>query len=157
MTTIPKFIPLQHLSEQLAAHRQGQRVVLTNGCFDLLHAGHVRYLQAARAEGELLVVGLNSDYSVHALKGPQRPLNAETERAEVMAALACVDWVTIFPEATADHLIEVVHPDVYVKAGDYTLDSLPEKDTLLRLGIRVAFMPFSEGLSTTGLIARMQT
>lgn len=151
-----KYLPLEDLPACLESLRTGQRLVLTNGCFDLLHVGHVRYLQAARTCGDLLIVGLNTDRSVQGLKGPDRPLNREMERAEVLAALACVDWVTLFEETTADRLIEVVRPDVYVKAGDYTLDSLPERETLQRLGIEVAFMPFVQGHSTTELIARMQ-
>jgi rfaE bifunctional protein nucleotidyltransferase chain/domain len=153
MTTIHKLITPDTLPQRLP----GQKWVLTNGCFDLLHVGHVRYLQAARARGDVLMVGLNSDRSVRALKGPERPVNSELNRAEVLAALSCVDWVTIFSELTADHLLEIVRPDLYVKAGDYTLDSLPEKNTLLRLGIEVAFMPFSEGHSTTALMTRIKT
>jgi D-beta-D-heptose 7-phosphate kinase/D-beta-D-heptose 1-phosphate adenosyltransferase len=101
----------------------GERVVFTNGCFDLLHLGHVRYLQEARALGDLLVVGLNSDDSTRALKGPNRPLVPQDERAEVLAALACVDYVTIFEEITAVALVETLRPDVYVKGGDYAAPS----------------------------------
>ena len=144
-------------ASELQAQRQalkGQRLVLTNGCFDILHVGHVRYLQAARAQGDLLWVGVNSDLSVQRLKGPSRPINREEDRAEVLLALACVDAVTIFSEATADDLIKSVHPDLYIKAGDYTLENLPERETLLRLQITTLFMPFEAGYSTTSILAK---
>ena len=136
---------------------QNKRIVLTNGCFDILHIGHVRYLQKAKSQGDILIVGVNSDHSVRALKGPQRPVNTELDRVELLMALACVDYATIFEEATADHLIEIIKPDIYAKAGDYTLDTLPEKNTLLKLGVDVRFMPFEVGHSTTGLINKVQT
>lgn len=132
------------------------RLVLTNGCFDLLHVGHVRYLQQARQLGDLLMVGVNSDDSVRGLKGESRPLNGELDRAEVLAALACVDAVTIFAQASADQLIEAVQPSVYTKAGDYSLDSLPERETVMRWGIETVFLPFVAGRSTTSLVERMQ-
>lgn len=148
---------LSHLAPWLAqARAQKQRVVLTNGCFDLLHVGHVRYLQAARQLGDVLVVGVNSDASVRSLKGPTRPINAENDRAEVLSALACVDQAVIFSERSADSLIEAIQPDLYVKAGDYSLATLPERDTLIRLGIEAAFVPFENGYSTTATLARSQ-
>lgn len=154
---LTKFLPLEQLVARLQSLRLGQRLVLTNGCFDLLHVGHVRYLQAARACGDQLIVGVNSDQSVRALKGSGRPLNQEQARVEVLAALACVDWVTLFDETTADNLIAQVQPNLYVKAGDYCLESLPEKETIQRLGIEVAFMPFIHGYSTTQLMERMRS
>ena len=147
----------------LAAQRDaldagGRRLVFTNGCFDLLHVGHVRYLQAARAEGEALAVGLNADASVRALKGPGRPLNPAEERAEVLAALACVDYVTIFDEPRATCLLAEVRPHVYVKGGDYTLETLnaEERATLQDIGARIAFVPMVPGRSTTRLVEEMQ-
>jgi len=132
------------------------RTVFTNGCFDLLHVGHVRYLQAARACGDRLVVGLNSDASVRGLKGPSRPLVAEDERAEVIAALACVDFVTVFDEPTADGLLALLRPAVYAKGGDYTPDSLPEAPTVRAYGGEIAIIPFVPGRSTTNMVARIQ-
>ncbi|MGE3728647.1 MAG: adenylyltransferase/cytidyltransferase family protein [Candidatus Sericytochromatia bacterium] len=153
-----KFFSLSHLPNELARLRQEKhRLVLTNGCFDLLHIGHVRYLQAAKQQGTHLIIGVNSDRSVSAIKGPTRPLNSEMDRAEVLAALACTDFVTLFDQDTADQLITAVQPDLYLKAGDYTLETLPERETLIKLGIEVAFMPFFQGHSTTGLIARLQS
>ena len=115
----------------------GQRVVFTNGCFDILHAGHVRYLSKARSFGDCLVLGLNSDASVRRIKGPARPINNEQDRAEVVGALGCVDYVVIFDEPTAEELITKVHPDVYVKGGDYTLETLPEGQIVQKYGGRV--------------------
>lgn len=138
---------------------QGQRLVFTNGCFDLLHVGHVRYLQGARARGDALAIGLNADASVRALKGEGRPLNHEDDRAEVLAALACVDFVTIFAEPRATRLLAQVQPHVYVKGGDYRLETLhpEERDALDRIGARIEFVPMVPGRSTTGLIARMNS
>ena len=148
----------------LAARRDeldhdGRRLVFTNGCFDLLHVGHVRYLQAARASGDALAIGLNGDESVRVLKGPTRPLNPAEDRAEVLAALACVDYVTIFTEPRATRLLAQVRPHVYVKGGDYQLETLnPEEYAVLQtVGARVEFVPMVPGRSTTGTIERMQT
>lgn len=131
----------------------GQTVVLTNGCFDLLHLGHVRYLQAARELGRL-VVGINSDESVRRLKGPERPLVPERERAELVAAVRWVDLVTIFDEPTAEALIEALRPNVYVKGADYGPGArpLPESVVAERFGARVELVSIVEGHSTTGLI-----
>ena len=136
----------------------GRRLVFTNGCFDLLHVGHVRYLQAARKLGDALAVGLNADASVRALKGPGRPLNSADDRAEVLAALACVDFVTIFNEPRATHLLAQVRPHVYVKGGDYTLETLhaEERAVLLDVGAAIEFVPTVPGRSTTRTIQRMQ-
>lgn len=140
---------------EIAAFQRPQQVVLTNGCFDILHIGHLRYLQAARALGAFLWVGVNSDRSVSELKGPDRPLNNEENRAELLAGLRCVDAVTIFDEATADALIEAVMPQKYAKAGDYSLATLPEAPILLRLGIEACFLPFIAGHSSTRLINQL--
>ena len=136
----------------------GCRLVFTNGCFDLLHVGHVRYLQAARALGDALAVGLNADASVRALKGPGRPLNPAEDRAEVLAALACVDYVTIFDEPRATRLLAQVRPHVYVKGGDYRLETLDaeERSVLLDAGARIEFVPMVPGKSTTRLVAAIQ-
>ncbi|MFC2301745.1 D-glycero-beta-D-manno-heptose 1-phosphate adenylyltransferase [Selenomonas artemidis] len=139
-----------------ALRAAGQRVVFTNGCFDILHAGHVRYLAAARACGDYLILGLNSDASVRRLKGETRPVNDEHDRAEVVGALKSVDTVVIFGEDTAEELIAEVRPDVYVKGGDYTRETLPEARIVEGYGGEVAFIPLVAGKSTTNIIRRMQ-
>lgn len=138
------------------AKASGRRIVLTNGCFDLLHVGHLRYLQQAKSLGDRLIVGVNSDESVRRLKGPSRPLNIEADRAELLAGLACVDAVTIFAEATADALLEAIVPAIYAKGGDYTVETLPEAGTLQRLGIEPAFVMLVPDRSTTRLVQTMQ-
>ena len=134
----------------------GQRIVFTNGCFDILHTGHVRYLKAARSLGDCLAVGLNSDVSVRRLKGPERPVTVEADRAEVLDALFAVDYVTIFDEPTAAELIARIRPDVYVKGGDYTLDTLPEAKIVQQYGGRVAFVDLVPGRSTTKVIEKLR-
>lgn len=149
-------IPNERIAEFAAALREGgARVVFTNGCFDILHAGHVRYLTAARALGDVLILGLNSNASVRRLKGEARPVNSEADRAEVVGALASVDYVVIFGEDTAEELIAKVQPAVYAKGGDYTLETLPEARIVERYGGEVAFIPLVEGKSTTGMIAKV--
>ncbi len=142
--------------EQLCA--AGKRIVATNGCFDLLHAGHVRYLKTARTLGDVLVVGLNGDRSVSELKGPARPINNETDRAEVLAALESVDLVTIFPELRATRFIQLVGPDVYVKGGDYSSETLndEERAALEKIGAKIDIIPFVEGYSTSALIKKLR-
>jgi rfaE bifunctional protein nucleotidyltransferase chain/domain len=139
--------------------RAGQRLVVTNGCFDLLHLGHVRYLQAARALGDALAVGVNGDASVRELKGKGRPLNDERTRAEVLAALRAVDYVAVFSEVRATAFLDRVRPAIYVKGGDYTPESLnPEERAALQyIGAEIRIIPFEEGFSTTGLIKRMHS
>lgn len=134
----------------------GQRIVFTNGCFDILHAGHVRYLKQARSYGDCLVLGLNTDASVRRLKGPERPINNEHDRAEVVGALKYVDYVVFFDEPTAEELIRQVHPDVYVKGGDYTIETLPEGQIVLGYGGQVELVKLVEGRSTTNVIAKIQ-
>ena len=148
---------------ELAAERdqfdqRGQRLVFTNGCFDLLHVGHVRYLQGARRLGDALAVGLNADRSVRELKGAGRPLNNEADRAEVLAALACVDFVVVFAEPRATRLLAEVRPHVYAKGGDYRLETLnsEERAMLEWAGSRIEFVPMVPGRSTSSLIERMQ-
>ena len=136
----------------------GKKVVATNGCFDLLHAGHVRYLKAARALGDILVVGLNGNVSVRELKGEGRPLNDEKDRAEVLAALESVDLVTIFPELRATRFLEAVTPDIYVKGGDYNSNTLnaDERAALEKVGAKIDIVPFEKGYSTTGIIEKLR-
>jgi rfaE bifunctional protein nucleotidyltransferase chain/domain len=145
-----RVLELAALVEELAPVRIGRaRVVLTNGIFDLLHVGHLRYLRAARAFGDLLVVGVNADLAVGK---PGRPLVPDVERAELLAALEPVDYVVIFGEPTADELLLALRPSVYVKGGDYSLDTLPERATAERLGVSIAFVPLVPGHSTTALL-----
>ena len=138
-------------------HEQQRRVVLTNGCFDLLHVGHLRSFKEAKSNGDLLIVGLNSDQSIRGLKGETRPIVSQNDRLELLAALEPIDFVTLFDEPTAVNLIEVIKPQVYIKGGDYTLDSLPEKEVLIRYQVEVIFIPIVKGISTTQLIDRIRT
>ena len=137
-------------------HRAGQRIVFTNGCFDILHAGHVEYLNKARSFGDCLVLGLNTDASVRGNKGPSRPINNELNRAKVADALQVVDYVVLFGEKTAEDLIAKVKPDVYVKGGDYTLATLPEAKIVQSYGGRVEFIQMVAGCSTTNVIKKIQ-
>lgn len=130
----------------------GKKVVLTNGCFDILHVGHVRYLAGARSLGDCLIVGLNSDTSVKQLKGSARPVNSEKDRAEVLLALSSVDYVVIFNEQTAEELVREIQPDIYAKGGDYTLDTLPEAEAVASYGGQIIFVPLVPGKSTTAII-----
>ena len=135
---------------------EGRQLVVTNGCFDLLHAGHVTYLEAARNLGDLLLVGLNGDDSVRVLKGPLRPLNPASDRALVLAALECVDAVCVFPEPRADRFLGLALPEVYVKGGDYTLETLDpdERRVVEDHGGRIVIIPLVPGKSTSALLAR---
>jgi rfaE bifunctional protein nucleotidyltransferase chain/domain len=135
---------------------RGHRIVLTGGCFDILHVGHVSYLQEASALGDTLVVGLNSDESVRQRKGPDRPVNPVWARAAVLASLSCVDRVVVFDELTPHRLIATVRPDVYAKGGDYTRQTLPEWPLVESLGGRVEILDHVPGFSTTDLIARLR-
>jgi len=138
--------------------REGQRIVFTNGCFDLMHIGHIRYLQAARNLGDVLVIGVNSDESVRALhKGADRPLVPDVQRAEVLAALACVDYVTIFPEPDPGSLIATLQPDILVKGGDWSLDRIVGRETVEARGGRVQTIPLVPGVSTTILVERIRS
>lgn len=140
-----------------ALDAQGKKLVFTNGCFDLLHAGHVRYLEQARALGDAMVIALNSDQSVRALKGPDRPLNSENDRAEVLAALRAVDAVVVFEDDRATSLIEAIRPHVYAKGGDYTVESLnrEERTALEDVGAEIRILPLVPGRSTTSTINKM--
>jgi rfaE bifunctional protein nucleotidyltransferase chain/domain len=153
MTVPTKLLPLEALEPVVAALKaSGKTVVLANGCFDLLHVGHIRYLQGARQLGDALVVGLNSDDSVRRLKGPQRPLMPEAERAEILAALACVDYLVIFAEPTVERLLKVLKPDVQCKGTDYTEDTVPEREVVRSYGGRVAIAGDPKDHSTRDLI-----
>jgi rfaE bifunctional protein nucleotidyltransferase chain/domain len=143
------------LIEQLAARRQGKCVVFANGCFDILHAGHVRYLAGARALGDLLVVGVNSDRQVAGLKGPGRPIMPEAVRAEIVAALEAVDLVTIFDESTVEVLLLALKPDIHAKGTDYTEETVPEREVVRSYGGRVAIVGDPKDHSTSELIARL--
>ena len=137
----------------------GKKLVVTNGCFDLLHVGHVRYLRAARSLGDALAVGLNGDASVRELKGPGRPLNSENDRAEVLAALESVDFVSIFPEVRATNFLRTVAPAVYVKGGDYRVETLNEEEraALQEIGAEIRIIPFEPGYSTSEILAKLET
>ena len=140
-----------------AARDAGRRIVFTNGVFDILHPGHLRYLQAARRHGDLLVVGLNSDASVRRNKGPARPINPEEERAEVLAALACVDAVSIFDDDTPADIIARVQPDILVKGADWPADQIVGRDSVEARGGRVILEPVEQGYSTTTLIQKVRS
>jgi rfaE bifunctional protein nucleotidyltransferase chain/domain len=136
------------------ARAAGRRIVFTNGVFDLLHPGHLRYLQAARAHGDLLIVGLNSDASVRRNKGPERPINPEEDRAEILAALACVDAVSVFDEDTPADIIRRVQPDVLVKGSDWPADQIVGRDIVEARGGKVILEPVEQGYSTSAIISR---
>ena len=140
-----------------ALRKSGKKLVVTNGCFDLLHLGHVTYLETARSNGDVLLIGLNGDNSVRELKGPDRPLNAEQDRAGVLAALESVGGVCIFAEKTATRFLSAAQPDVYVKGGDYTLDTLDkdERRAVEGAGGKIVIIPFVPGKSTTDLLKKI--
>lgn len=138
------------------ARQEGRRVVFTNGVFDILHPGHLRYLQQARALGDLLIIGLNSDASVRRNKGPERPINNEAERAEILEALECVDAVTVFDEETPAEIIRAIQPDILVKGADWAEDAIVGRDTVEALGGRVVRVPIERGYSTTEIIRKIR-
>ena len=140
-----------------ALRAAAKRLVVTNGCFDILHAGHVTYLEAAREQGDALLVGLNSDDSVRQLKGPDRPVNTQADRASVLAALQAVDGVCIFDEPRATRFLALARPDIYVKGGDFTVDQLPEeeRDAAEKCGARIITLGLVPGKSTTALLEKM--
>lgn len=139
-----------------AQRTAGRRIVFTNGVFDILHPGHIRYLQHARALGDLLIVGLNADESVRRNKGPERPVNSQDERAELLSALACVDGVVIFTEDTPADVIRLVQPDILVKGADWAADEIVGRDTVEARGGRVVRVPVEEGYSTTSIVERIR-
>ena len=136
--------------------KQNKKTVFTNGCFDILHVGHVRYLRESSKYGDILIVGLNSDISVKKIKGDSRPINNENDRAEILAELECVDFVVIFNEESPSKLIDELKPDIYTKGADYSLETLPERDIVLKNNIEVKFIKFVEGKSTTNIIKTIQ-
>ena len=154
MPTLPsKVIPREELRKLIAEHkRAGERVVFANGCFDTLHVGHVRYLEGARREGDLLVVAVNDDASVCGLKGPGRPILDENARADLVAALRAVDYVVLFNEPNVEPLLELLRPDVHAKGTDYSAETVPEREVAARLGIRVAIVGDPKDHSTRGFI-----
>lgn len=138
-------------------HHSGKTVVCTNGCFDILHVGHVRYLEATKAFADFSIVLLNSDKSVKSIKGPTRPINNENDRAELLSALKCVDYVVLFDEDSPRNLLDEIKPDVYTKGADYTMETLPEADIMRKNGTRVEFIKFVEGKSTTNVISKVKS
>ena len=154
-----KIIDMNELAQRARELRAaGEKLVATNGCFDLLHVGHVRYLQAARGLGDVLAVGLNGDRSVRELKGNGRPINNEADRAEVLAALECVDFVAIFPEMRATEFILAAQPAIYAKGGDYTSETLnaEERAALQEVGAEIRIIPFEKGYSTSLLLEQLR-
>lgn len=137
-------------------HAQGETIVTTNGCFDILHVGHVRYLQKTKSFADVLIVLLNSDKSVKSIKGPTRPINCENDRAEILCALSVVDYVVLFDEDSPRNLLDEIKPDVYTKGADYTMETLPEADIMRKNGTKVEFISFVEGKSTTNVIKKMK-
>ena len=145
---------LKSLIQNLKA--QNKTIVATNGCFDILHVGHVRYLEQAKSYGDVLIVALNSDKSVKKIKGDSRPINNELDRAEVLSALRCVDYVILFDENSPIELLQEIKPNVYTKGADYTIETLPEAKVLMDTGVRIKFIPFVEGKSTTSILEKMK-
>lgn len=150
-----KVVGRQELSQICQSLPKAKQVVFTNGCFDLLHVGHVRYLKEAKKQGDILIVGVNTDASVKRLKGPQRPLQIEQDRAEILAALECVDFVTLFDEDTPLNLIQELKPQVLVKGGDWKPEQIVGSDVVLSAGGKVLSLNFVDGRSTTNIIKQM--
>jgi rfaE bifunctional protein nucleotidyltransferase chain/domain len=136
-------------------HEAGKTIVATNGCFDILHVGHVRYLQKTKSFADYLIVLLNSDKSVKSIKGEGRPVNPEADRAEILTALSCVDFVVLFDEDSPASLLDEIKPDVYTKGADYTMETLPERDIMIKNGTKVEFIDFVQGKSTTNIIDKI--
>ena len=134
---------------------QNKKIVFTNGCFDILHVGHTRYLKESAKFGDILIVGLNSDSSVKRLKGEARPINNEFDRAEILTELNFVDYVIVFEENTPENLLDAIKPDIYTKGADYTLETLPEAETVIKNGGRVEFINLIEGKSTTNVVNKI--
>ncbi|MBN1663770.1 MAG: D-glycero-beta-D-manno-heptose 1-phosphate adenylyltransferase [Deltaproteobacteria bacterium] len=151
-----KILSWDALKEKIdALRREGKKIVFTNGCFDILHVGHARYLNDAKKTGDVLVLALNSDSSVRGLKGEKRPLNSETDRAYVVASLAAVDYVTIFSESTPLNLIEYLKPDILIKGGDWKEEDIVGGDAVKKWGGKVLIMPETEGASSTNVIEKI--
>ena len=157
MGVSPKIAEADRIKDQIESRRaNGEKVVLANGCFDLLHVGHVRYLEAARAEGDILIVGINSDDSVRVIKGEGRPLMPAAERAEILSALSVVDHIVIFDSPTVEPLIETLRPDVHAKGTDYTTNTVPERAAVEAQGGRVAIVGDPKDHSTRDLIGEIR-
>jgi D-glycero-beta-D-manno-heptose 1-phosphate adenylyltransferase len=157
MDTRSKILSVEQLVPKLREHKsRGERIVLANGCFDVLHVGHSRYLEGARREGDVLVVAINSDKSVRSLKGEGRPILPADARARLVAGLAAVNYVVIFEEADVTCLLSVLKPDVHAKGTDYTVDTVPERETAGRLGVRIAIVGDPKQHSTRDLLARLR-
>lgn len=157
MDTRNKILPLEQLAPEVAKRKnRGERIVLANGCFDVLHVGHARYLEAARSEGDVLIVALNSDKSVQSLKGEGRPILPADARARLVASLAAVSYVVIFEETDVTRLLSTLRPDVHAKGTDYTIETVPERDTATRLGVRIAIVGDPKQHSTRDLLARLR-
>lgn len=158
MDTRNKILALEPLVARLAEHKKrGERIVLANGCFDVLHVGHARYLEGARREGDVLVVGVNADQSVRGLKGEGRPILLAEARARLVAGLAAVSYVVIFDEPDVTGLLSTLRPDVHAKGTDYTIETVPERETARRLGVRIAIVGDPKQHSTRDLLARLRT
>ena len=154
-----EIIPIEQLSYKIDFLRSKNKdfvVVATNGCFDILHIGHIRSLQKAKSLGNILVVGINSDNSVKKLKGEERPINKENERAEILAALGCVDYVSIFGELTAENFLERFKPNIYVKGDEYDISNLPEVPVVKKYGGKIIQIPMVSGVSTTETIRKLK-
>ncbi len=154
-----EIVPIEHLQhkiEFLRSRNKDLKIVATNGCFDILHIGHIRSLQKAKSLGDILIIGINSDSSVKKLKGNDRPINNEKNRAEVLAALSCIDVISIFNEQTAEKFLETVKPHTYVKGGEYNEDILPEANIVKKYGGEIFFVPMIPDFSTTELIRKMK-
>jgi rfaE bifunctional protein nucleotidyltransferase chain/domain len=157
VTAADKVVPLALLARTVREERAaGRTVALANGLFDLLHVGHLRYLEGARAQADLLVVAINTDVSARALKGEGRPVVPEGERAELVAGLACVDFVTLFSESTVEPLLRTLRPDVHCKGTDYSAETVPEREVARELGIRVAIVGDPKDHATSDLLARLR-
>jgi rfaE bifunctional protein nucleotidyltransferase chain/domain len=157
MDTRAKILDREKILARISAHRsRGQRIVFANGCFDLLHAGHIRYLDGARRQGDVLVVGINSDESARPLKGPGRPILPAEARARLVAALRAVNYVTIFDETDVSKLIEDLRPDVHAKGTDYTEDTVPEREVARRLGVRIAIVGDPKRHSTSEMLTKLR-
>ena len=156
MAEIVSIDQLGNRIELLRSRNKDTKIITTNGCFDILHIGHIRSLQKAKSLGDILIVGLNSDFSVKKLKGNDRPINNEKNRAEILASLSCIDFVSVFNEDTAEKFIEIVKPDIYVKGGEYDLDILPEAKVVKKYGGQIFLVPMIPDISTTKLLEKIK-
>ena len=150
-----KVIELENLLEVIKVIKsENKTLITTNGCFDIIHVGHVRYLKQAKQLGDILIIALNTDYSVKQLKGSSRPINNENDRAEILASLNPVDYVILFNEETPANLLKSIKPDIHVKGGDYDINTLPESKVIQEAGGKIVFMPLVDGKSTTSIIEK---